>query len=60
MACGTIFSFWGLGKNSQAVVQGMSLQARDGASEVELLSIATLATAELERHRPEAGITPQH
>jgi AcrR family transcriptional regulator len=44
----------------QAVVQGMSLQARDGASEVELLSIATLATAELERHRPEAGTTPQH
>jgi len=35
----------------QAVVQGMSLQARDGASEAELLSIATLASEELARHR---------
>jgi AcrR family transcriptional regulator len=34
----------------QAVVQGMSLQARDGASERELLKIVALASSELERH----------
>jgi AcrR family transcriptional regulator len=34
----------------QAVVQGMSLQARDGASERELLAIAGLASHELARH----------
>jgi len=40
----------------QAVVQGMSLQARDGASEAELLGIAMLATEELARHRRETGV----
>jgi len=34
-----------------AIVQGMSVQARDGADEVALLGIARLAQAELERHR---------
>ncbi len=34
----------------QATVQGMSLQARDGASERELLTIASLASHELARH----------
>lgn len=34
----------------QAVVQGMSLQARDGASEGDLLAIAKLAGSELAKH----------
>ncbi|NYJ10049.1 AcrR family transcriptional regulator [Rhizobium leguminosarum] len=34
-----------------AIVQGMSVQARDGASLEELLDIATLAIAEVSRHR---------
>ena len=34
----------------QATVQGMSMQARDGASERELLAIASLASNELARH----------
>ncbi|WP_221105418.1 TetR/AcrR family transcriptional regulator [Rhizobium lentis] len=34
-----------------AIVQGMSVQARDGASLEELLDIAALATAEVARHR---------
>jgi hypothetical protein len=33
----------------QALVQGMSLQARDGASERELLTIANLGSSELAR-----------
>jgi hypothetical protein len=33
----------------QVVVQGMSLQARDGASETELLKVAAIARVELER-----------
>jgi AcrR family transcriptional regulator len=39
-----------LARYLQAVAQGMSLQARDGASEAELLKIAAIASAELERH----------
>lgn len=34
-----------------AIVQGMSVQARDGASHEELLDIADLAIAEVARHR---------
>jgi len=34
-----------------AIVQGMSVQARDGASLEELLDIASLAISELARHR---------
>ncbi|EJZ23135.1 TetR family transcriptional regulator, partial [Rhizobium sp. Pop5] len=34
-----------------AIVQGMSVQARDGASVEELLDIAALAIAEVARHR---------
>ena len=34
-----------------AIIQGMSVQARDGASEADLAGIARLATAELARHR---------
>ncbi|OWV68169.1 TetR family transcriptional regulator [Rhizobium sp. R634] len=34
-----------------AIVQGMSVQARDGASYEELLDIAALAIAEIARHR---------
>lgn len=34
-----------------AVFQGMSVQARDGASEADLRSVAALAIAELHRHR---------
>ncbi|QSW21792.1 TetR/AcrR family transcriptional regulator [Rhizobium leguminosarum] len=34
-----------------AIIQGMSVQARDGASLEELLDIAVLAIAELARHR---------
>ncbi|MDR9761816.1 TetR/AcrR family transcriptional regulator [Rhizobium redzepovicii] len=34
-----------------AIVQGMSVQARDGASLEELLDIASLAMSELARHR---------
>lgn len=34
-----------------AIIQGMSVQARDGASEADLAGIAHLATAELARHR---------
>jgi AcrR family transcriptional regulator len=34
----------------QAVLQGMSLQARDGAAEADLLTIAATAEAELARH----------
>lgn len=39
-----------LARYLQAVVQEMSLQARDGASEADLLKIAAIARAELERH----------
>ena len=38
-----------LARYLQVVVQGMSLQARDGASETELLKVAAIARAELER-----------
>jgi hypothetical protein len=34
-----------------AIIQGMSVQARDGASLEELLDIAVLAITELARHR---------
>jgi len=34
-----------------AIIQGMSVQARDGASEEELASLATIASAEVNRHR---------
>ncbi|MBY5812739.1 hypothetical protein HFO12_25830 [Rhizobium leguminosarum] len=34
-----------------AIIQGMSVQARDGASLEELLDIAVLAIAEVARHR---------
>jgi AcrR family transcriptional regulator len=33
------------------VIQGLSVQARDGASEDELLAVARIAAAELARHR---------
>ena len=33
-----------------AIIQGMSVQARDGASESELLAVARLAIAEVARH----------
>jgi AcrR family transcriptional regulator len=35
-----------------AIIQGMSVQARDGASEEELASLAAIAGAEVDRHRP--------
>ncbi|TAU26059.1 hypothetical protein ELI13_07005 [Rhizobium ruizarguesonis] len=35
----------------RAIIQGMSVQARDGASLEELLDIAVLAIAEVARHR---------
>ena len=35
-----------------AIIQGMSIQARDGASEEELASLAAIASAEVDRHRP--------
>ena len=34
-----------------AIIQGMSVQARDGASEADLAGIARLAVAQVERHR---------
>ncbi|KJF71057.1 TetR/AcrR family transcriptional regulator [Agrobacterium arsenijevicii] len=34
-----------------AMIQGMSVQAQDGASDTALLAIANLAIAEIERHR---------
>ncbi|WP_156122282.1 TetR/AcrR family transcriptional regulator [Aureimonas altamirensis] len=34
-----------------AIIQGMSVQARDGASRPELSAMADLAVAEIERHR---------
>lgn len=34
-----------------AMIQGMSVQAQDGASEAELTAMAELAVAEIERHR---------
>jgi AcrR family transcriptional regulator len=34
-----------------AIIQGMSVQARDGASEEELASLAAIASAEVNRHR---------
>lgn len=39
-----------LARYLQTIVQGMSLQARDGASEAELAAIATIASAEMARH----------
>jgi AcrR family transcriptional regulator len=44
-----------LARYLQAVIQGMSLQARDGASEADLLKIAAIARAELERHDNSSG-----
>lgn len=41
-----------------ALVQGMSVQARDGASEVELAGLARLGIAELHRHRAARGPVP--
>lgn len=38
-----------------AIIQGMSVQARDGASAEDLAGIAELAIAELARHRPDAS-----
>ncbi|MDG5495307.1 TetR/AcrR family transcriptional regulator [Niveispirillum sp. BGYR6] len=38
-----------------ALVQGMSVQARDGATEAELTGIAHLGIAELHRHRMDGG-----
>lgn len=40
-----------------AIIQGMSVQARDGANQAELEAVARLAAAELNRHRvtAEAG-----
>jgi len=35
-----------------AIIQGMSVQARDGAGEEELMSLAAIACAEVGRHRP--------
>lgn len=37
------------------VIQGMSVQGHDGASTEELLAVADIAVAELERHRSAAG-----
>ena len=34
-----------------AIIQGMSVQARDGASRPELSAMVDLAVAEIERHR---------
>lgn len=39
-----------LARYLQVVIQGMSLQARDGASKTELLKIAAIAGTELKRH----------
>jgi AcrR family transcriptional regulator len=39
-----------LGRLVQALMLGMSVQARDGASEAELRAVAELACAELRRH----------
>jgi AcrR family transcriptional regulator len=39
-----------LARYLQAVVQGMSLQARDGAGEADLAAIAAIASAEVARH----------
>jgi hypothetical protein len=44
-----------LARYLQAVLQGMSLQAHDGASEADLLTIAEVAAVELARHRTPAG-----
>lgn len=41
----------GLARFVGAIVQGMSVQAQDGATEKDLLSIAKLATTEIARHR---------
>ncbi|SEE64409.1 transcriptional regulator, TetR family [Rhizobiales bacterium GAS191] len=40
----------GLARYLQVVIQGMSLQARDGANEASLLAIAEIASAEVARH----------
>ena len=39
-----------------AIIQGMSVQARDGASQADLVAVTRLATAELERHRAGLGL----
>ncbi|MBK5571011.1 TetR/AcrR family transcriptional regulator [Ensifer sp. SSB1] len=41
----------GLARFVGAILQGMTVQAQDGANEVELLSIAELSIAEVARHR---------
>jgi AcrR family transcriptional regulator len=40
-----------LARYIQAVIQGMSLQARDGADETDLVAIAAIASAEVARHQ---------
>jgi len=46
-----------LARYLQAILQGMSLQARDGAGEAQLADIASVATRELESHnRPPNAI----
>lgn len=41
-----------------AIIQGMSVQALDGATEAELLGIAAIASAEVARHRRRPAPTP--
>lgn len=41
-----------------ALVQGMSVQARDGATEADLTDVAWLGIAELRRHRTDDGSRP--
>ncbi|MGE6786378.1 hypothetical protein ACQKGL_28050 [Ensifer adhaerens] len=38
-----------------AILQGMTVQAQDGAGEADLLTIAELAIAEVGRHRQPSG-----
>jgi hypothetical protein len=47
-----------LSRFSAAIMQGMAVQARDGASETELRSIARLAVSELARHTITRDVTP--
>ncbi|MNL52615.1 hypothetical protein D3C87_1758090 [compost metagenome] len=45
----------GLGRFIGAILQGMTVQAQDGADEADLLAIAEFAIAEVERHRRAAA-----
>jgi AcrR family transcriptional regulator len=47
-----------LSRFSAAIMQGMAVQARDGASEAELRRIARLALSELARHTITRDVTP--